>query len=309
MNRRNLLTSVIAAGAGMLAIDGEEVFAQSAKMKRPTARNLPSAFIETPDHAALFYRDWGLGKTIVFVHSWAVSSELWQYQMIYLADQGMRCVAYDKRGHGRSSDPGHGYDADTLADDLAAVIDQLNLRDITLVGHSMGCGEIVRYLSRHGSSRVARIVLVSPTTPFTLKTADNPEGIDKAAFDRLRASWSKDFPKWLGQNARPFFTPETSPEMVQWGINMASQTSLKALIDCNRVDTETDFRNELPRVTVPTLIVHGDKDVSAPIDFTAKRTARLVPGSRLIIYEGAPHGLMLTHLERFNSDLLSFIRG
>ena len=173
----------------------------------------------------------------------------------------------------------------------------------------MGCGEIVRYLSRHGSSRVARIVLVSPTTPFTLKTADNPEGIDKAAFDRLRASWSKDFPKWLGQNARPFFTPETSPEMVQWGINMASQTSLKALIDCNRVDTETDFRNELPRVTVPTLIVHGDKDVSAPIDFTAKRTARLVPGSRLIIYEGAPHGLMLTHLERFNSDLLSFIRG
>jgi len=309
MNRRNLLTSVIAAGAGMLAIDGEEVFAQSAKMKRPTTRNLPSAFIETPDHAALFYRDWGLGKTIVFVHSWAVSSELWQYQMIYLADQGMRCVAYDKRGHGRSSDPGHGYDADTLADDLAAVIDQLNLRDITLVGHSMGCGEIVRYLSRHGSSRVARIVLVSPTTPFTLKTADNPEGIDKAAFDRLRASWSKDFPKWLGQNARPFFTPETSPEMVQWGINMASQTSLKALIDCNRVDTETDFRNELPRVTVPTLIVHGDKDVSAPIDFTAKRTARLVPGSRLIIYEGAPHGLMLTHLERFNSDLLSFIRG
>ena len=141
----------MAAGAGLLAFDGKEVFPESQKTRRSADKDFPTSFIETLDHAALFYRDWGMGKAAVFVHSWAVSSELWQYQMIYLADHGIRCVAYDQRGHGRSSDPGRGYDVDTLADDLAAVIEQLNLREVTLVGHSMGCGEITRYLSRHGT--------------------------------------------------------------------------------------------------------------------------------------------------------------
>jgi pimeloyl-ACP methyl ester carboxylesterase len=234
---------------------------------------------------------------------------MWQYQMIHLAGQGLRCVAYDSRGHGRSSDPGQGYDYDTLADDLAAVIEQLDLREVTLVGHSMGGGQVVRYLSRHGARRIARAALVAPSTPFILKTADNPDGVDKRVFDNLRAMWSKDFPRWLADNARPFFTTETSAEMVQWGVRMCLQASLKALLDCNRADTETDFRAELPKITVPTLIIQGDKDVSTPLELTGRKTARLIPGSQLKVYEGAPHGLMFTHMDRFNRDLLGFAKG
>jgi pimeloyl-ACP methyl ester carboxylesterase len=142
-----------------------------------------------------------------------------------------------------------------------------------------------------------------------LKTADNPEGVDKSALEQLRGVWSKDFPKWLADNVKPFFTPETSPGMLQWGTSMCLQASLKALIDCNRANSETDFRDELPRIKMASLIIHGDKDMSAPIDFTARRTARLIPGSRLVVYEGAPHGLMLTHIDRLNADLLGFVRG
>ncbi|HMB27475.1 MAG TPA: alpha/beta hydrolase [Blastocatellia bacterium] len=310
MHRRNVLKSVVsvAAGAGLVAASGPAQ-AEGAKTKTPAANNIRTPFIVTSDGANLFYKDWGNGKPVVFVHGWALNSDMWQYQMIHLADQGLRCVAYDSRGHGRSSDHGRGYDYDTLAGDLAAVIEQLNLREVTLVGHSMGCGVVVRYLSRHGPRRVARVALVSPSLPFILKTEDNPDGVDKIVFERLRATWSRDFPKWLADNARPFFTPETSTEMVQWGIRMCLQASMKALIDCNRTDTETDFRGELPKITAPTLIIHGDKDVSTPLEATGRKTARLIPGSRLEVYEGAPHGLMFTHMDRFNRDLHDFIKG
>lgn len=311
MHRRNVLKSVAftAAGAGLAAAGGEAVSAGSARTGASTTETLQTPFIVTRDRTSLFYKDWGKGKPVVFVHSWALNSDMWQYQMIHLAGQGLRCVAHDSRGHGRSSDPGHGYNYDTLADDLAAVIEQLNLREVTLVGHSMGGGEVVRYLSRHGARRIARAVLVAPSTPFILKTADNPDGVDKSVFEQLRATWSRDFPKWLADNARPFFTPETSPEMVQWGVRMCLQASLKALLDCNRADTETDFRAELPKITVPTLIIHGDADVSTPLELTGRKTARLIPGSQLKVYEGAPHGLMFTHMDRFNHDLLAFIKG
>lgn len=306
MNRRNVLKSVALAttGAGLAAVSGA-----TANAGASTEKALRSPFIATRDGASLFYKDWGNGKPVVFVHSWALNSDMWQYQMIHLSGQGLRCVAYDNRGHGRSSDPGRGYDYDTLAGDLAAVIEQLSLREVTLVGHSMGCGVVARYLSRHGARRVARVALVSPSLPFGLKTEDNPDGMDKSVLERLQAAWSKDFPKWLTANARPFFTPETSPEMVQWGINMCLQASLKALIDCNHAAIETDFRAELPQITAPTLIIHGDKDVSTPLESTGRRTARLIPGSRLEVYEGAPHGLMFTHMDRFNRDLLTFIKG
>lgn len=310
MHRRNVLKSVAsaAAGAGLVAARSSAL-AEGAKTKPLGANAVRTPFIVTSDGASLFYKDWGAGKPVVFVHSWATNSDLWQYQMIHLADQGLRCVAYDSRGHGRSSDPGRGYDYDTFADDLGAVIEQLKLREVTLVGHSMGCGMVVRYLSRHSDKRVARVALVSPSLPFLLKTEDNPDGVDKSVFERLRAGWSKDFPKWLADNARPFFTPETSPEMVQWGVRMCLQASLKALIDCNRADTETDFRAELPKITAPTLIIHGDKDMSTPLELTGRKTARLIPGSQLKVYEGAPHGLMFTHMDRFNRDLFAFIKG
>src|SRR5260370_4250584 len=304
MNRRNLLTGG-AVAAGLFAVDAKRALAGREKARSSTATGVPMPFIETRDHAGLCYKDWGTGKPVLFVNSWAVNSELWQYQMIHLSDQGMRCVAYDQRGHGRSSDPGRGYDADTLADDLAAVIQKLDLDEITLVGHSMGCGEIVRYLSRHGTSHISRVVFVSPTTPFSLKTADNPDGIDRSALDHLRAIWTKDFPKWLGDNARPLFSPETSPEMVQWGVRMCLQASLKAIIECNRVDVETDYRAELTKINRPTLIIHGDTDASAHIERTGRMTAGLITGSQFRVSEGAPHGLMFTHTERLNIYILA----
>jgi non-heme chloroperoxidase len=208
---------------------------------------------------------------------------------------------------GRSSDPGRGYDYDTLADDLATVIEQLELSEITLIGYSMGAGEIVRYLSRHGPSRVARVVLLAPSTPFLLKTVDNPDGVDKTVFDQMRGMWRKDFPKWLFDNARPFFVPATSNEMIQWVGGMLLQSSLKALIDLNVQVTETDFRGELRHVTLPTFIIYGDRDLSAPLSLTGQKTAQLIEGSRLTVYEGAPHGLMFTHMERLNADLLTFV--
>jgi len=172
---------------------------------------------------------------------------------------------------------------------------------------AMGCAEIVRYLTRHGASRVKRAAFVSASLPFVMKTPDNPDGVDKAAFENIRAGWSKDFPKWLGENARPFFAPNTSQQMVDWGIRTCLQTSLQAILECNRIDVETDFRAELPRVNVPTLVVHGDADVSAPLELMGRPTAKLIPGSQLKVYERAPHGLIFTHTDQLNADLLSFM--
>lgn len=171
----------------------------------------------------------------------------------------------------------------------------------------MGAVEIVRYLSRHGRARVARIVLVAPTLPFILKTSDNPDGVEKSALDQISASWCRDYPNWIADNARPFFTPDTSAEMVQWGVSIMLRSSPKAIVDCNHAVTETDFRPELPKITVPTLILHGDADASAPVAFTGRRTAGLIPGGRLVVYEGAAHGLFITHAARFNRDVLRFV--
>jgi len=172
----------------------------------------------------------------------------------------------------------------------------------------MGCGEVVRYLTRHGSKRVARIALVAPTLPYLLKTADNPNGIDKKYFDALRAEWAHDYPQWLAANAPPFFMPDTSPQMIQWGIGLALQTSLHAAIESNISVTETDFREELMRIDVPTLIVQGTADRSCPLEITGGPTAALIPGSELKIYGGAPHGILLTHVEQLNEDLMRFVR-
>jgi non-heme chloroperoxidase len=312
MNRRNLLRAAASAtaGAGLLALDAEGVLAarrQDASFRSPNTQPT-GPYIETLDHTQLFYKDWGSGEPIVFVHSWAVNSDLWQYQMIHLSQQGFRCIAYDQRGFGRSTDPGRGYDLNTLADDLAAVLAQLNLNQVTLVGHSMGCKEIVRYLSRQGSARIRRIVLISPGAPLTVKTPENPDGVDANAFKQLQNVWTTDFPKWLAENARPFFVPETSPAMVEWGIQMCLQASLKALVDCNSADAQADLRAELAKIQLPTLIVHGTVDASAPLEKTGRKVAQLIKGSQLTIYEGAPHGLMLTHVDRLNRELESFLR-
>jgi len=263
----------------------------------------PSPFIATGDGAFLFCKEWGTGKPVLFLHSWAVNSDLWQYQMIDLCDRGMRCIAYDMRGHGRSSDPGRGYNFDNLADDLHVVIERFRLREVCVVGHSVSCGVIVRYLRRHGSSRISRAVLVSPSVQ--LKTDDDVQASGAPASEQARPPWTRDFPKWLGENARPFFLPETSQETLQFGIEMCLQASLKALLDVHLADGGTDFRAALPKVNVPTLVIHGDRDRSVPVD-RGRAVAKLIPRAEFKLYEGAPHGLMLTHVDRCTADLLAF---
>jgi len=267
--------------------------------------------IRTRDGVALFHRDWGAGPPVVFVASWSLPSDSWAYQMLALAEAGFRCIAYDRRGHGRSDDPGRGYDYDTLADDLAAVLETLDLRDVTLVGFSMGCGEVLRYLTRHGAAgRVARAVLIGTTTPMLAQAPDNPGGLDPALFDAFRRDWlMRDFPGWIDANMEPFVTPETSAGLRNWVRDMALHSSLQALLQCHRTLAAADFRAEARAVTVPVLLIHGERDMTSPLDLTARPTAALLPKARLEIYEGAPHGLFLTHQARLNADLLAFARG
>ena len=315
MHRRSLLKSIatVAASTGLVAASNAN--GQSNESLPVPAGKKPQAkqFIEAADSTNLFFRDRGAGRPLVFVAPWALNSAWWGYQIAHLAGRELRCVGYDRRGHGRSSDPSHGYEFDTLADDLAAVIEQLDLHDIILVGQSMGCGEVVRYLSRHGSNRVARVVLVSTITPFALKTDDNPEGADRATLENARKGLSKDLPNLLATYAPTFFgAPQNrvSREIMDWWVRMmVDGCSLKTMLDLHRVFTETDFRPELPRISVPTLLIHGDIDKSTPIETTARKTAPLVPGSQLKVYEGAAHGLPITHADQLNADLLAFAKG
>lgn len=264
-----------------------------------------------PERARLFIRDWGEGEPVVFLHGWALASDMWAYQMTPMTTDGFRCVAYDRRGHGRSSDPGRGYDFDTLADDLETVLASLNLYGVTLVGHSIASGEMVRYLTRYGSRRIARLVFLAPAaTPGLAKSPDNPNGIDPEIFDEIRRNrLAQDFPKWIDDNAAPFFTPDTSPGVVDWTRRMMLQTSLLAVIECNRAMTEANFREELRRIDAPALVIHGTKDASAPIELTGAPTAALIPGAALALYQDAPHGLYYTHRARIVEDITRFIRG
>ncbi len=305
MQRRNLLKAVTAAGVSMVSSN-----AASASPNRGAAvLHKESSTIVTASGATLFYRDWGSGKPVVFVSGWALPSDMWSYQMVPLSEHGLRCIAYDRRGHGRSSDPGRGYDYDTLADDLAGVMESLDLREVTLVGYSIGSGEVVRYLTRHGSDRVARILLLAPTaTPYPQKSPDNPDGLDPAIFAEFRRKQLRDFPKWMADNARPFVVEETSPNMIEWVMGMMERCSLQALFRCSVASSSTDFRSELAKINLPTLVIQGDKDVNG-IDRTGRKTAAMIPGARFKVYEGAPHGLFITHMDRLNQDLLQFAQG
>lgn len=310
MNRRSILKSVAAAATAAAAMSSP-AFASTKLRPRATTRSRRPAtpsHIDSADGVRLFVRDWGDGEPMVFLHGWALASDMWNYQMVPLSEQGLRCIAYDRRGHGRSSDPGRDYDYDTLADDLAAVLDTLDLHGVTLVGHSMAAGELVRYLSRHGGDRIKSLVFVAPAaTPFLLKTPDNPQGIDGALFEHYRRNvLLRDFPKWLQDNARPFFVADTSPEMIEWVASLMRQASMKAVIECNRAMTTTDFRAELPKIAKPTLVIHGDRDASAPLALTGKPTADLIPGAELNIYKDGPHGLFITHMTQLNDDLRRF---
>lgn len=265
------------------------------------------AFVETRDGHLLAYRDEGSGPPVVFIHGWSLSGAIWQPQLEYLVANGHRVITYDRRGHGHSAKPATGYDYDALSDDLAAILAHTVVTGATLVGHSMASGEIARYFARHGGKHVARTVFVAPTTPFALKTPDNPEGTDRAAFDQLVAALEADTKQYLTAGAPSLVGPYAPPEMLKWVLDMAYQADPVALVKCVRAFTETDFRADLGTIKVPTLVVYGTADLPM-IASNAYRTSAAIAGSRLHAYEGAPHGLFITDRERFNADLLRFVR-
>lgn len=268
---------------------------------------MADGFVDTRDGQTLAFHDIGSGVPVVFIHGWSLSGEIWRQQVEFLAAQGYRAITYDRRGHGRSSKPATGYDYDTLADDLAAVLAQTDVTNATLVGHSMGSGEIARYFARHGGERLVRALFVAPTTPFAVKTDDNPEGTDRQIFDQLVAALKADPRAYLAAGAPGLLGHDAAPETVKCALDMAYQADPGALEKCLRAFTETDFRSDLRAVQVPTLIVYGSGDMPS-MPGNARRTAAAIAGSRVEAYEGAPHGLFITDRERFNDDLLRFIR-
>lgn len=264
--------------------------------------------VTAKDGTQLFARSWGDGPPVVFAHGWAMNSDVWQPQMALVAAHGFRAIAYDRRGHGRSDDPGRGYDYDTLADDLAAVLEHFGAAEATLVGHSMGNGEIVRCLTRHGPGRAARVVMVAPSLPYPLVGPHNPEGTTtEEAVTATRAAILTGFADWLGQVAPPAFGPDAGPERIGQTVRMMLQCNLKAAIETNVANVETDFRDELRRLALPTLILQGDADNLAPLASTGGRVATLVGGARLKVYPGGLHTIITSHAAQIADDIVAFV--
>jgi non-heme chloroperoxidase len=270
--------------------------------------------IATKDGTQIYYKDWGSGQPVVFCHGWPLSADAWESQMIFLADNGYRCIAHDRRGHGRSSQPGNGNEMDTYADDLAQLLDDLDLNNAMLVGHSTGGGEVARYIGRHGTARVAKAVLVSAVTPLMLKTDLNPDGLPIEVFDEIRAGSLANRAQFYRDFASgPFFgfnrpNAKISQGAIDWFCTQGMQAGHKNTFDCIKVFSETDFTEDLKKFDVPTLIVHGDDDQVVPIKVAGIAAAKLVKNATLKIYPSAPHGLTDTHKDTLNADLLSFLK-
>ncbi|MCS0635582.1 alpha/beta hydrolase [Streptomyces sp. LP05-1] len=267
----------------------------------------------TTDGTQLFYKDWGTGRPVVLSHGWPLNADAWDGQLRLLAENGFRAVAHDRRGHGRSAQPWQGNDMDTYADDLAQLIEHLDLRDVVLVGHSTGGGEVTRYLGRHGSARVAKAVLLGAVPPLMLRTDANPEGTPVEVFDGIREGVRTDRSEFYRTLANSFYgANRPGSEVTQGRLDafwlMSMQAGLKAAYDCVEQFSATDFTEDLARIDVPTLIAHGDDDQIVPIGAAALKSAELVRNATLKVYPGAPHGLTGDYEEKFNADLLNFIR-
>lgn len=269
--------------------------------------------ITTHDGTQLYYKDWGAGQSVVFCHGWPLSSDSWESQMFFLASHGFRCIAHDRRGHGRSGQPWEGNDMDTYADDLAALMEALNLQDAVLVGFSTGGGEVARYIGRHGTDRVAKAGLISSVPPLMLKTPDNPEGTPIEVFDQLRESTITNRAQlYMDLASGPFFgfnrpAATASQGMIDWFWLQGMTAGHKNTYDCIKAFSETDFTEDLKKFDVPTLVVHGDDDQIVPIAAAGEKSVRLVPDATLKVYAGAPHGLTDTHKDQLNKDLLEFL--
>lgn len=267
----------------------------------------------TKDGTNIFYKDWGSGQPIVFSHGWPLNSDAWEDQMLFLANNGYRVIAHDRRGHGRSEQVWNGNDMNTYADDLGALIEKLDLKDAILVGHSTGGGEVARYIGRFGTKRVAGAVLVGAVTAGMLKTEKNPDGLPMSVFDGIRAGVAKDRAQFFKDFTIPFFGANREGSKVSDGLRetfviLGMQAGLKAVLDCIAAFSESDFTEDLAKFDVPTLIIHGDDDQIVPIDVTARRTNKLVKSSELKVYKGGAHALPATEKDKINQDILDFAR-
>ncbi len=269
--------------------------------------------ITTKDGTGIYYKDWGRGQAVVFSHGWPLTADAWDDQMLFLAERGYRCVAHDRRGHGRSGQPWDGNDMDTYADDLATLVENLRIENAIHVGHSTGGGEVARYIGRHGTKKVAKAVLIGAVTPIMLKTRSNPGGLPIEAFDQIRAAVHADRSQFFQDLSAPFYGANRPGAKVSQGLRdsfwMQGMTAgFKAVYDCVKAFSETDFTQDLKKFDVPALILHGEDDQIVPIDDSARLTAKLVPGAELKTYPGAPHGMCSTLKDQINADLLAFFR-
>ncbi len=269
-------------------------------------------YIQTAPNVQLYVKDYGEGKPVILIHGWPLSNEMWEYQMEALIQNNFRVIAYDRRGFGKSSQPWDGYDYDTLADDLKAIIEYLNLKDVALVGFSMGGGEVVRYFSRHGGKGITKAVLIASITPFQLQTDSNPNGVPQEKYDVMASQIKEDRISFLDNFGKTFFgvsfiSKPISSALLHYYRMLCSFASPHATLACAKSFSSTDFRNEMKTVTVPTLIIHGDEDKTVPIEITSEIAAKLIPDNTFLIYEGAPHGLFYIEKDKLNADLIQFL--
>jgi non-heme chloroperoxidase len=274
---------------------------------------LTSNTFTTKDGAVIYYKDWGAGPAAVFSHGYPLSSDAWENQMMFLLQHGYRVVAHDRRGFGRSSQPSEGYDFDTFADDLAALVEALDLADVTFIGHSMGGGEVARYIGRHGETRASKLAFVAAVTPFLLKTVTNPDGAPIKVFDDMRAAVRADRSQWNKDASMPYYGYNRDGAKVSEGVReeywrQGMTTGILAAYRAIGAFSETDFTADLKKITLPTLILHGGDDQIVPIEISGNLTAKIVRDATLVVYEGAPHGLLATHKDRVNADLLAFLK-